>query len=117
MLLKESSVPDGQHIGNTQGLCGRRSLPPVAAPRRAPCPAPNVGETPASLLRSLTTLGMFSNFRDSQEPQNNSPLAYFGSANVKPRAGMDVFTHSVFTSLHFCQLLFKPLPMFCSFSI
>lgn len=62
-----------------------------------------VGKTPASLLTLMANLGIFGNFKDSQKPQNNLLWAYFETANVKPRAGREVFL-SILRSHHFIFL-------------
>lgn len=92
MLLKESSARMVKTLARF-----RASVEAAAAPEWQLIAAVQPwlkmrGKPQLPSSNQLQNLGYLTTL-DPQEPQNSSPLAYSGTANVKPRAGI----HSVFT--------------------
>lgn len=74
------------------------------------------GDNPRFPLNQLQNVGYLATSKILKSPKI-AAIGLFGDGKCETQSWMDAFTHSVFMSLHFCQLLFKLLPMFCSFSI
>lgn len=82
MLLKESSAPMVKTLATFRASVGEATA--LTCSRFL---IQNEGEIPAPLLTSIIKLGVFHNFRDSQDPPNNLLWTDYGTSHVTPGLG------------------------------